>query len=110
VARETAAESESLRAIFDPCGPAKLCAANYVPIHLLFTALEREIFADTPFAYHLVIGNPGRCLRISVAGLVDSASPLRAREIGEERAHFRFRLGPSPVSVTGRLRELACAD
>ena len=38
--------AENLGAIFDPFGPARLYAANYAPIHLLLTALEREIFAD----------------------------------------------------------------
>jgi hypothetical protein len=46
--------AENLRAIFDPFGPAKLYAANYAPIHLLLTALERESFANAPFGYHLV--------------------------------------------------------
>jgi hypothetical protein len=46
--------AENLRAIFDPFGPAKLYAANYAPIHLLLTAVEREIFADASFGYHLV--------------------------------------------------------
>jgi hypothetical protein len=47
-------DAETLRAIFDPFGPAKLYAANYAPIHLLLTALERQIFADDPTGYHLV--------------------------------------------------------
>jgi len=46
--------AENLRAIFDPFGPAKLYAANYAPIHLLLTALEREFFANGSFGYHLV--------------------------------------------------------
>ena len=46
--------AENLRAIFDPFGPAKLYAANYAPIHLLLTALEREVFANASFGYHLV--------------------------------------------------------
>jgi tetratricopeptide (TPR) repeat protein len=40
--------------IFDPWGPAKLYAANYAPVHLLLTALERHIFADALLGYHLV--------------------------------------------------------
>jgi hypothetical protein len=45
---------ENLRAIFDPLGPARLYTANYAPVHLLLTALERQIFADHPFGYHVV--------------------------------------------------------
>jgi len=40
--------------ILDPWGPAKLYAANYAPVHLLLTALERHIFADALLGYHLV--------------------------------------------------------
>ena len=45
---------ENLRAILDPFGPARLYTANYAPVHLLLTALERQIFADDPFGYHVV--------------------------------------------------------
>ena len=45
---------ENLRAIVDPFGPARLYTANYAPVHLLLTALERQIFADDPFGYHVV--------------------------------------------------------
>ena len=44
----------NLRAIFDPLGPARLYTANYAPVHLLLTALERQIFADEPLGYHVV--------------------------------------------------------
>ncbi len=44
----------TLLAIFDPTGPARLYAANYAPIHLLLTAIEKQIFANDPFGYHLV--------------------------------------------------------
>jgi hypothetical protein len=43
-----------LGAVFDPFGPAKHYTANYAPVHLLLTTLEREIFADDPLGYHLV--------------------------------------------------------
>ncbi|MDJ0849246.1 MAG: tetratricopeptide repeat protein [Myxococcota bacterium] len=49
-----ALDLETVRAVFDPFGPAKLYAANYAPVHLLLTALERQIFADAPLGYHLV--------------------------------------------------------
>ncbi len=45
---------ENLRAIADPLGPARLYTANYAPVHLLLTSLERQIFADDPFGYHVV--------------------------------------------------------
>ena len=44
----------NLRAIADPFGPAGLYTANYAPVHLLLTSLERQIFADDPFGYHVV--------------------------------------------------------
>jgi hypothetical protein len=44
----------NLREIFDPFGAARLYTANYAPVHLLLTALERQIFADDPFGYHVV--------------------------------------------------------
>jgi hypothetical protein len=45
---------ENVVAIFDPWGDAKLYTANYAPIHLTLHALERQIFADHVFGYHLV--------------------------------------------------------
>jgi hypothetical protein len=47
-------EWANLRAIFDPFGAARLYTANYAPIHLLLTAIERQSFADDPFGYHVV--------------------------------------------------------
>jgi hypothetical protein len=46
--------AETLRAVFDPFGPAKLYAANYAPVHLLLTALEKQMFAEATMGYHLV--------------------------------------------------------
>jgi len=75
--------AENLRAIFDPFGPAKLYAANYAPIHLLLTALEREIFADTPFGYHLVnIGVHALNATLLVALLLASGLPRGAALLG----------------------------
>jgi hypothetical protein len=45
---------ENLRAFFDPFGPARLYTANYAPVHLLLTAIERQIFAEGPLGYHVV--------------------------------------------------------
>lgn len=44
----------NILAILDPTGPAKLYAANYAPVHLLLTAVERHMFADALPGYHLV--------------------------------------------------------
>ena len=44
----------NVRAMLDPFGPAKLYAANYAPVHLLATALELRMFADSMPPYHLV--------------------------------------------------------
>ncbi len=46
--------AENLAAMLDPRGEAKLYTANYAPVHLLLTALERHMFADAVFGYHLV--------------------------------------------------------
>ncbi len=40
--------------MLDPTGPARLHTANYAPVHLLLTALERQIFANDVRGYHLV--------------------------------------------------------
>lgn len=45
---------ERLVDLFDPLGPARLYAANYAPVHLLLTAVERQIFAERTLGYHLV--------------------------------------------------------
>ncbi|MGH0031855.1 MAG: hypothetical protein ACQGVC_18860 [Myxococcota bacterium] len=47
-------DGESILAILDPFGPSKFFTANYAPVHLLATALERHIFADQALGYHLV--------------------------------------------------------
>jgi hypothetical protein len=44
----------SVAAMFDPFGAANLYTANYAPVHLLLTALERNIFAGEVLGYHLV--------------------------------------------------------
>jgi len=44
----------SVAAMFDPFGDANLYTANYAPVHLLLTALERNIFAGQVLGYHLV--------------------------------------------------------
>jgi len=45
---------ESVVALFDPGGAASVYTANYAPIHLLFIALERNMFAGELLPYHLV--------------------------------------------------------
>jgi len=45
---------ESVAEILDPWGQAKEYTANYAPVHLLFTALERKIFANEVLGFHLV--------------------------------------------------------
>ncbi len=49
-----ALDAESLREIFDPWSPAKLYTANYAPVHLLLTAVERQLFGDRTLGYHIV--------------------------------------------------------
>jgi tetratricopeptide (TPR) repeat protein len=46
--------ASALAAIFDPFGAASLYTANYAPVHLLLTAIERSIFAGEVLGYHLV--------------------------------------------------------
>ena len=45
---------ENVLAIVHPAGPAKFYTANYAPVHLLLTGLERQMFADDVVGYHLV--------------------------------------------------------
>lgn len=45
---------ESVLALFDPFGAANRYTANYAPVHLLLTAIERNIFAGDVLGYHLV--------------------------------------------------------
>lgn len=45
---------ENVLGILDPGGEAKLFTANYAPVHLLATAVERHIFAESALGYHLV--------------------------------------------------------
>ncbi len=45
---------ESLVALFDPGGAASAYTANYAPVHLFFTAAERNMFAGDVLGYHLV--------------------------------------------------------
>ena len=47
-------DAESLREMFDPFGPAKLYTASYAPVHLLLTAVERQLFGNQTLGYHLV--------------------------------------------------------
>jgi predicted membrane-bound dolichyl-phosphate-mannose-protein mannosyltransferase len=44
----------SVWALFDPFGAANFYTANYAPIHLLLTAVERNIFAGNFLGYHVV--------------------------------------------------------
>ena len=40
--------------ILDPTGEARFHQANYAPLHLLLTALERQVFGADPLGYHAV--------------------------------------------------------
>lgn len=68
----------NLFAVFDPWGPAKLYAANYAPLHLLFTAVERHIFADGVLGYHLVNVALHAANAVLVAALLRRAELPRA--------------------------------
>jgi hypothetical protein len=45
---------ESGLALFDPTSAAHLYTANYAPVHLLLTAVERSLFGDAVLGFHLV--------------------------------------------------------
>ncbi|MCH2169248.1 hypothetical protein MK489_00575 [Myxococcota bacterium] len=49
-----ALDARSLIEIFDPFGQATRFTVNYAPVHLVATALERQMFADDVMGYHLV--------------------------------------------------------
>jgi len=69
--------------ILNPSGPAKLYAANYSPVHLLFCMAERAIFGDATFAYHVVniVIHAFNC-SLLVALLIRSGIPRSAAMIG----------------------------
>lgn len=50
----TSLDVPNLIEMFDPAGQAREYTANYAPIHLVVTAIERQIFADEVLGYHLV--------------------------------------------------------
>jgi tetratricopeptide (TPR) repeat protein len=73
----------NLRAILDPFGPARLYAANYAPVHLLLTSIERQIFAEDVLGYHLVnVFIHALNASLLVALLLSSRVPLAGALLG----------------------------
>jgi hypothetical protein len=88
---------ENLRAIFDPFGPARLYTANYAPVHLLLTALERQIFADQPLGYHVVnlllhAGSAALLVALLCASRLPLAGALAVRCRAVRRTSRRWRI------------------
>ena len=51
----SALSTENLLAIFAPWGPARIYdVGNYAPLHLLLTAIERQLFGNDVRGYHVV--------------------------------------------------------
>lgn len=46
-------DAEHVLGMFAPFGDASAFTVNYAPVHLLLHALERQIFADVPFGFHV---------------------------------------------------------
>ena len=75
--------------LFDPTGPARLHTANYAPVHLLLTALERQIFANDVTGYHLI-----NVLCHAFAGWLFAALLLRAQLPAPVAVLAGFAIGP----------------
>ena len=75
--------ASNVLAILDPFGPARLYAANYAPVHLLLTSIERQIFADDVLGYHLVnVFVHALNASLLVALLLSSRVPLTGALLG----------------------------
>lgn len=94
---------ESVLAIIDPMGPAKLYTANYAPVHLLATALERQIFADDVRGYHWVnlLMHAANSVLL-VALLIGSGIP----RVGALLGGLMFSLHPANVEAVAWISQL----
>lgn len=95
--------AENAVAIVTPGGPAMLQAINYAPVHLFATALERQLFGDDPFGYHVVnVVLHALCSVLLVALFRGSRIPLRAALLGG----ILFNLHPANVEAVAAINQL----
>jgi tetratricopeptide (TPR) repeat protein len=93
----------SIAALFDPFGAANLYTANYAPVHLLLTALERNIFAGEVLGFHLVnIAVHALNSVLLVALLVRSRLPLAMALFGG----LVFAVHPANVEAVAWISQL----
>jgi len=92
-----------IAAIFDPFGAASLYTANYAPIHLLLTAIERSIFAGEVLGFHLVnIGIHALNSTLLVALFLRSRAPVAAALLGG----LIFAVHPANVEAVAWISQL----
>jgi hypothetical protein len=93
----------SVAALFDPFGAASLYTANYAPIHLLLTAIERSIFAGDVLGYHLVnVGLHALNSTLLVALFLRSRVPVAHALIGG----LLFAVHPANVEAVAWVSQL----
>ncbi len=95
--------TESILSIIDPTGPARLYTANYAPVHLLATALERQIFADDVRGYHwvnLLVHTANAVLLVAL--LIGSGIP----RLGALLGGLVFSLHPANVEAVAWISQL----
>ena len=93
----------SIAAIFDPFGAASLYTANYAPVHLLLTAVERAIFAGDVLGYHLVnVGIHALNSTLLVALFLRSRVPV----VGALLGGLLFAVHPANVEAVAWISQL----
>jgi hypothetical protein len=95
--------AENAMAIMTPDGPATLQTTNYAPVHLLATALERQLFGENPFGYHVVnVVLHALCSVLLVALFRGSRIPVQAALLGG----LLFNLHPANVEAVAAINQL----
>jgi hypothetical protein len=94
---------DSLIAFFDPTGAARLHTANYAPVHLLLTAVLRQIFANDVTGYHLInVLCHAFASWCAVMWLMRAAIPVPVAVLGG----FAFALHPANVEAVAWISQL----
>ncbi len=90
-------------AIFDPFGAASLYTANYAPVHLLLTTIERSIFAGDVLGFHLVnVGVHALNSTLLVALFLRSRVPV----VGALLGGLIFAVHPANVEAVAWISQL----
>jgi hypothetical protein len=93
----------AIAAIFDPFGAASLYTANYAPVHLLLTTIERSIFAADVLGFHLVnVGVHALNSTLIVALMLRSGVPF----VGALLGALIFAVHPANVEAVAWISQL----